>query len=531
METLQIEHLTFAYPMAGENALTDVSLTLAPGSFTLLCGPSGSGKTTLLRHLRTALTPHGARGGKILLSGVPLDDVPEREQTEKLGFVLQQPADQIVTDKVWHELAFGLENLGVEPETMRLRVGEMASYFGIQDWFDRPTDTLSGGQMQLLNLAAVMAMQPEILILDEPTAQLDPIAAGEFLRAVERLNRELGVTILLSEHRLDAVLPMADQIAVLRDGRLAALGAPETVARALAEKNDPFFTAFPLPARLWAALGFPGACPPDVRAGRALLRKDPPRRAVSVPEAAKGDGEPALSMKELWFRYERDGKDVLRGASFTVGRGEIFAVVGGNASGKSTLLGLIAGTLRPYHGKVGLRGRAALLPQDPRVLFRYDAVAAELDASGGAAEDRAALAEALGLSALSDRNPGDLSGGEQQRLAIAMLLLRSPDVLLLDEPTKGMDAQARLELGALLQTLCARGLTIVLVSHDLAFCARFADRAALLFDGQILSSAPARAFFTGNHFYTTEANRLARPWLPDALLPEEVIAACKAENR
>ena len=276
MAEIALRHLTFTYPRADEPALRDVSLSLAPGSFTLLCGPSGCGKTTLLRHLKTVLTPHGRRTGEVLLDGAPLDTVPERKQTETVGFVLQQPDDQIVTDKVWHELAFGLENLGTDPETLRLRVGEMASFFGIQNWFDQSTDTLSGGQKQMLNLASVMAMQPEILVLDEPTAQLDPIAAGEFLRAVQRLNRELGVTVLLSEHRLEEALPLADTVAVMDRGAIRVIGAADAVAQSLSETDDAFFTAFPAPTRVWAGLGRPGKCPMDVRAGRALLRAHPP---------------------------------------------------------------------------------------------------------------------------------------------------------------------------------------------------------------------------------------------------------------
>ena len=529
MGTLEIRDLTFTYPLADRPALRRVSLSLEPGSFTLLCGPSGCGKTTLLRHLKTVLAPHGEQTGAVLLDGETLSAVSEREQAARIGFVLQQPEDQIVTDKVWHELAFGLENLGVETETLRLRVGEMASFFGIHTWFDQSTDTLSGGQKQLLNLAAVMAMQPEILILDEPTAQLDPIAAGEFLRAVERLNRELGVTVLLSEHRLEQALCMADTVIVLSDGAVRAAGSAEAVSRAMAD--DPFFLAFPAPIRLWAALGFPGACPMDVRGGRALLRAHPPEAAEPPLPPAEPAGETAVSLQEVWFRYDRSGSDVLRGLRLQARRGELLAVVGGNGSGKSTVLSLITGALRPYRGRVLTGGRRILaLPQDPRSLFWQSSVRDALRDCGADDAAVAEMVERLALDACLDRDPLDLSGGEQQRAALAMLLLRCPEVLLLDEPTKGMDAAFRAAFGALLRQLCAEGLTVILVSHDIPFCARYADRAGLLFDGQLLSEAPARAFFTGNHFYTTDTNRMARPWLPDALLPEEVIAACSKNS-
>ena len=529
MGTLEIRDLTFTYPLAERPALRGVSLSLEPGSFTLLCGPSGCGKTTLLRHLKTVLTPHGKRSGAVLLDGETLSAVSEREQAARIGFVLQQPEDQIVTDKVWHELAFGLENLGVEPETLRLRVGEMASFFGIQNWFDQSTDTLSGGQKQLLNLAAVMAMQPEVLILDEPTAQLDPIAAGEFLRAVQRLNRELGVTVLLSEHRLEQALPMADTVIVMSDGAVRAAGSAEEISRVLAD--DPFFLAFPAPIRLWAALGFPGACPMDVRGGRALLRAHPPKAAAAPLPPEESAGECAVSLREVWFRYDRAGSDVLRGLSLEARRGELFAVVGGNGSGKSTVLSLLSGALKPYRGKVQTQGRRVLaLPQDPRTLFWQSTVLDALRDSGAGDAAAAEMAERLELTAVLNRDPLDLSGGEQQRAALAMLLLRQPEALLLDEPTKGMDAAFRAAFGELLRRLCAEGLTVILVSHDIPFCARYAHRAGLLFDGQLLSEGSARGFFTGNHFYTTDTNRMARPWLPGALLPEEVIGACSQNS-
>ena len=530
MGTLEIRDLTFTYPLGDRPALRHVSLKLEPGSFTLLCGPSGCGKTTLLRHLKTVLTHHGGRTGAVLLDGEALSAVPEREQAAKIGFVLQQPEDQIVTDKVWHELAFGLENLGVASETLRLRVGEMASFFGIHTWFDQSTDTLSGGQKQLLNLAAVMAMQPEILVLDEPTAQLDPIAAGEFLRAVQRLNRELGVTVLLSEHRLEQALPMADHVIVLTDGAVRAAGTAEEISRAMAD--DPFFLAFPAQIRLWAALGFPGECPMDVRGGRALLRAHPPKAEKEpLPQPSEPAGETAVSLREVWFRYDRSAPDVLRGLSLDARRGELFAVVGGNGSGKSTVLSLLSGAAKPYRGKVLAKGRKILaLPQDPRTLFWQSSVREALQASGAGDAAVQEMAERLDLAAVLNRDPLDLSGGEQQRAALAVLLLRQPEVLLLDEPTKGMDAAFRAAFGDLLHGLCAEGLTVILVSHDIPFCARYAHRAGLLFDGQLLSALSARAFFTGNHFYTTDTNRMARPWLPDALLPEEVIDACRKNS-
>ncbi|MBS1401626.1 MAG: ATP-binding cassette domain-containing protein [Oscillospiraceae bacterium] len=537
MAAFAIEHLTFTYPKAAAPALDDVSFSVREGEFFLLCGVSGGGKSTLLRHLKSVLTPYGTRSGQVLLDGKPLETWDARTQAQRIGFVLQQPDDQLVTDKVWHELAFGLESLGTDTQTMRLRVGEMASFFGIQTWFDRDVDTLSGGQKQLLNLASVMAMHPDVLVLDEPTGQLDPIAAAEFLHTVQRLNRELGVTVILSEHRLEDALPMADRAAVLEQGRLTALGTPDAVARTLLQTGSPFFAAMPTPVRVWGGVGAPGKCPLDIRAGRALLEtlRPCPLPAADTPAAA-GDGAPLLQLRECRFRYDRDGADVLKGLSLTVHAGELLAIVGGNGAGKSTALAVLAGQRRPYRGKVLQKTkRIAALCQEPRAMFVKDTVRADLEdalrtLSLPVAEQQPrmdAAVAAMALSPLLERHPFDLSGGEQQRAAIAKLLLARPDVLLLDEPTKGMDAAFRASFGALLRALCAQGTAVVLVSHDIEFCAAYAGRAALLFDGQILSEGRTRAFFAGNHFYTTAANRMARPWLPDAILCREVIEACR----
>lgn len=536
MAAFAIEHLTFAYPKAASPALDNVSFSVREGEFFLLCGVSGGGKSTLLRHLKSVLTPYGTRSGRVLLDGKPLETWDARTQAQRIGFVLQQPDDQLVTDKVWHELAFGLESLGTDAQTMRLRVGEMASFFGIQTWFDRSVDTLSGGQKQLLNLASVMAMHPDVLVLDEPTGQLDPIAAAEFLHTVQRLNRELGVTVILSEHRLEDALPMADRAAVLEQGRLTALGTPDEVARAVLERGSPFFAAMPTPVRVWGGVGAPGKCPLDIRAGRALLETLRPSPLPATNTPADSDGAPLLQLRECWFRYDRDGADVLKGLSLTVRAGELLAIVGGNGAGKSTALAVLAGQRRPYRGKVLQKAkRIAALCQEPRAMFVKDTVRADLEdalrtLSLPAAERQPrmdAAVAAMALSPLLERHPFDLSGGEQQRAAIAKLLLARPDVLLLDEPTKGMDAAFRASFGALLRALCEQGTAVVLVSHDIEFCAAYADRAALLFDGQILSEGRTRAFFAGNHFYTTAANRMARPWLPDAILCREVIEACR----
>ncbi|MBS5645238.1 MAG: ABC transporter ATP-binding protein, partial [Clostridiales bacterium] len=397
MAHFTIENLTFGYPEAGKNALQDVSLQIQEGEYLVLIGKSGSGKSTLLRHLKTALTPHGKRSGRVLFSGKPLEEAGLREQSAKIGYVMQDPDSQIVTDKVWHELAFGLESLGCDQRTMRLRVAEMASYFGIQDWFHRDVAELSGGQKQLLNLASIMAMQPEVLILDEPTSQLDPIAAADFLNTVRKINLELGTTVILSEHRLEEVFPAADRVAVLEEGRLMALDTPRVIGRRLRAEGSDMVAALPAPMRIFYGAEGGGECPLTVREGRSWLsremegrpvcRETPPAPLEEIPAA-----DAAVVLKEVWFRYEKDAPDVLRGVNLQVPRGSLFAVVGGNGAGKSTMLKAICHICRPYRGKVLLEGRKvekyrpdelfqgmlAMLPQDPKTLFVKKTVREEL---------------------------------------------------------------------------------------------------------------------------------------------------------
>ena len=529
MELYRIENLTFTYPGQSTPALRDVSLTLRAGEFVTLCGLSGSGKSTLLRQLKTALAPNGARSGAVLFAGRPLSDVSPREQASRIGFVQQSPENQLVTDKVWHELAFGLESLGVDTPTIRRRVAEMAGFFGMESWFHREVASLSGGQKQLLNLAAVLTMQPDVLILDEPTAQLDPIAAADLLAALARVNRELGTTVLLSEQRLEEALPLSDRAIVLDGGAVLADGAPRAVGAQLRTAGHELFRAMPAAMRVWAAVenGFP--CPISVREGRDWLAdfaashslKSVPERPLPVPSE-----ETVVTVSDVWFRYAPDALDVLRGLELTVRRGELFALLGGNGAGKSTTLRLLAGLQKPYRGEVRVTGKAALLPQEVQTLFAKKTVREDLAEITSDAAVLAYVTELCRLNALLGRHPYDLSGGEQQRAALAKILLTQPDILLLDEPTRGLDAAFKAELAELLQSLLAQGVTVVLVSHDVEFCAACAQRCALFFDGTIAADGAPREFFARNRFYTTAANRMARDRLPSAVTAEDIIAAC-----
>ncbi len=644
MDALNVAGLTFTYPGCDQPALDAVSFDVPAGTFVAVCGRSGGGKSTLLRHLKPQLAPHGTRSGVVRYFGQLIEAVEPREQASQIGFVLQNPDNQLVTETVAHELAFGLENLGMPSEVIRMRVAEMASYFGMADGFDRSVQELSGGQKQLVNLAAVMTLQPRLLVLDEPTAQLDPIAATEFLNTLRRINQELGITVVFSEQRLEEVLPLADRALVLDAGRVLAYDTPRAVCHALAASHHGMFQAMPTAARVAAAVADEAAAHDDgavperaadeaaagddddapvqlsyesragkvtadvqgkgrgssfsdherarsselpltVREGRAWLARQVQAQAEDASDAGQATGAlargvddpsgapvgdvrrpsdtplqtvrgqstptadvPAIELHNVWFRYEKTAPDVLQGLSLTIARGSWHCLLGANGAGKSTLLGVASGLDRPYRGSVRFEGRSltprlarelhdgamGVLPQNPQTLFVAPTVEENLldmlTPNIAASERTAALdrvCELLELNHLRGMHPFDLSGGEQQRVALGQLLLRKPRVLLLDEPTKGLDAPFKEELARVLHRLQDAGVTIMMVSHDIEFCARHATACSLLFQGDIVRTAPTHAFFAGNSFYTTAANRMARGMVPDAVTDEEVIAACR----
>ena len=542
MAHFEIKNLSFSYPAAkGKESLRDVTVTIHRGEYVVLCGKSGSGKTTLLRHLKSVLTPHGKHSGTVLFNGVPMEQVSQRDQSGKIGYVMQNPDDQIVTDKVWHELAFGLESLGCDQKTMRARVAEMACYFGIQDWFHRDVANLSGGQKQLLNLASIMAMQPEVLILDEPTSQLDPIAASDFLNTVRKINIELGTTVIITEHRMEDIFPYADRAIVMDGGRIIADDTPRNIGRLLYSQKNDMFAAMPTPVRAFYGSEGEGGCPLTVREGRNWLSRAFPEGAAvkAIPAEAMEEEieDPALSMKELWFRYEKNSPDILRGVSAEVPKGSIYAIVGGNGAGKSTTLKAICGICRPYRGKVKVFGKSvekyrsgelfggtlAMLPQDPKSLFVKKTVREDLEEM---TKDTALIAEIAAtcqIEQLLDSHPYDLSGGEQQRSALAKVLLTQPKLLLLDEPTKGIDSFFKETFAKILKQLKEKGITVVMVSHDVEFCARYADLVSMFFDGQMLTTDRPRRFFGNNSFYTTAANRMSRHVFSMAVTVEDVV--------
>ena len=555
MESFKVKDVSFAYPTGDEKALCNINFSVKQGEFVLICGKSGCGKTTLLRLLKPSLSPHGNMSGNIYFNGKLLADCNLREQASGIGFVMQSPDNQIVTDKVWHELSFGLESLGFSNSEIRTRVSEMASFFGIENWFYKKVTELSGGQKQLLNLASVMVMQPSVLILDEPTSQLDPIASGEFLNVLKRINTELGVSVILTEHRIEDAFPIADRVIVMDNGRITADDVPQEIGKILKEKNHDMYRALPTPMRVHSELSGDMPCPLTVRDGRMWLEeyvKSHTPNPDKIPTDIMTDtNDTAVEIREAWFRYEKDQPDVVKGFNLRVEKGELFAVVGGNGTGKTTALSLISGLNTPYRGEVLINGQSiskirnpydgllGVLPQNPQTLFTKKTVYLDLleifeytkipkEEKDKRVRDIASLCR---IEKLTDRHPYDLSGGEMQRVALAKVLLSEPQILLLDEPTKGMDAYFKEEFALILMNLKHSGVTVIMVSHDIEFCAEYADRCALFFDGGVTSQGTPREFFCGNSFYTTSANRMARTCLPNAVLPDDIILACGGNAR
>ncbi|MBB6670317.1 ABC transporter ATP-binding protein [Cohnella nanjingensis] len=543
MASIELEQVTFTYPDADRPALSRVSLRAAHGEFVVLCGASGSGKSTLLRLIKREVSPGGRVSGAIRMDGMPVERWASREAAAAIGLVMQHPDNQMVVDTVEHELAFGMENLGLERNAMRRRMAEMAGFFGLEPLLSRRTDELSGGQKQLVNLAAVLMLQPRVLLLDEPMAQLDPLAARELLGMIKRLNEEWAMTVILSEHRIDELLPLADRIVRLDRGEVAFDGTPRAYAREAVRRSDPAWR-LSLPAvTRWAlereTAASRGLEPPlSVKEARSWLEASgerPPAPGVaasSMPPAGahpKHLNQALLTAEGVFFAYDKHAPAVLQGLEWELRAGDWAVLFGGNGSGKSTLLQLLAGLRQPQRGKVRLAGAklsrispaeryAAIgyLTQNPVLHYAHDTLREDLRQAArhaglpdpAAAAERAA--EDFGLAALLDRHPHDLSGGEQQLGALAMTLMSRPRLLLLDEPTKGLDPLAKLRLAEHLTALHRQGTTLLLATHDVEFAASYATRCSLLFGGVIVADGAPDAFFQDNLFYATSLHRLFR---------------------
>ena len=552
METVKVNSFGFKYSLGSKPALKNINFTVNEGEFIVVCGPSGCGKSTLLRSLKPQLRPFGTSEGSIEFCGENINDIPDAKSAAEIGFVMQSPDAQIVTDKVWHELAFGLENLGVPTHIIRSRVAEMANYFGIHTWFRKKTAELSGGQKQLLNLASVMLMQPKLLILDEPSSQLDPIAAREFLENVRKINLELGTTIIITEHNLEDVYGYADKVLLMEHGEAIKYLPPQEMAQYLAEnEHDGMYKALPTPARMYGCV-LKGECPLSIVEGRRWFSRQMEGKSLPslVLKEEKRPEEKAIDVSEVWFQYEKGAEPVLRNISFSLRRGEICSILGGNGAGKTTTLSVISQKNKFNMGKITVAGKdlkkykgtelfeqnLGVLPQNPQSLFVFETLRQDLEEvlkirkfKKEEINERVTLvSKMLGLTELLDRHPYDLSGGEMQKAALTKILLLEPKILLLDEPTKGMDALSKENLGGILRGLRDDGVSVLMVTHDIEFCAKYSDHCMLFFDGYIVSEGSPKKFFADNSFYTTAASRMTRHLVPNIITCEEGEQLCKS---
>lgn len=551
MAILEIKDLSFQYSGAPTKALCDINLQVEEGEFVLLCGESGCGKTTLLRLMKPQIRPEGMQNGTILYSGTEIRELSQKNSVCDIGYVPQRPENAIVTDKVFHELAFGLEGMEEKNDVIRRKVAEICGFLGIGDWYHQKTCELSGGQKQLLLLASVLVMQPKILLLDEPCGQLDPIAASGFITALRKLNDDLGITVILAEHRLEEIFPIATKVVMMDRAKVFVCDTPRKVGQAFADGSYTHKLSLGLPTsvRLFAALGGDGTCPLTVKEGKAYVASVCHGEKISLPSVnSELSGQnTAIEIKEGYFRYARELPDVLQGLDLTVYENEILCILGANGAGKTTLLRVIGGMRRLYRGKYRLWGKKikeytgntlyrnniSALPQDPQTLFVGNTVYEDLReltkileyGKKEAEEKIGELTEKLEIAHLCCQHPYDLSGGEAQKAALCKVLLTDPKILLLDEPTKGLDAFSKQTLAEILHALKAEGKTIVMVTHDVEFAAEYADRCAMFFDGRIVSVGDNISFFAQNSYYTTACARITRSVCENAVTFERTVEA------
>lgn len=540
MALLATENLTFYYPDETEAALKNMNLSIEPGEFIVLCGPSGSGKSTLLRLLKQEIAPYGILEGEIFYNGKPLTEMEPQVRAKKIGMVFQDPENQMVMDCVFDELIFGLENIGLSTATMRKKLAEMVHFFSISHLLEQKVHYLSGGQKQMVNLVSILLMEPTVLLLDEPTAQLDPVSAKDFLQMVKQMNEEFGITVIIAEHRLEEVFPLADRVIVLEGGAISVEGKPKEVIYEL-RKNEQMVDYLPSSARLFIQFDYTNdveKIPLTVKEGKQWINElHIPADQADTDESLLKETEDVLSLKNVHFQYEKTSEKILNGLNLTVHKGNWLAIVGANGTGKSTLLKVMAGLELPQKGTVKYNGKRVkkpnplqigYLPQNPKLLFMHDTIRdhfydmlERLPIENGEPTLQQ-LVSFFNLEPLLERHPYDISGGEMQKVALATVLLTEPNILLLDEPTKGLDPVMKKQLGEQLKHLQNSGLTIIIVTHDIEFAAVYADDCGMMFQGEITVTSPTNEFFRGNSFYTTVINRITRDsTVPEVLTVEE----------
>lgn len=538
MALLEIKNLSFKYPLEDKYALENISLTISEGDFLLVCGKTGCGKTTLLKLMKKELMPNGAKTGQVLFMGNSIDN---NDQPQSIGYVFQNPDNQIVTDKVWHELSFGLENLNTKVEVMNNRIAEIANFFGIDNWFYDKTANLSGGQKQILNLASVLVMNPKVILLDEPTSQLDPIARSNFLALLTKINQELGITIVLVEHNLEDVFGIVDEVLLLDSGRLLIKGLKEEVNYYIRKNNLDIREALPSALQITNSLNLNISY--FVKDARQALINNylnvNCKMSYKVPILSE---DTVIDCKNIFYSYDRKKQDILNNLNIKVLKGEILTVLGSNGSGKTTLLNVISGVIKPYSGRIFINSKKikeyknnslyinnlTVLPQNPLNVFLKKRVIDDLNDSlligGSSEEDKNKIIDIFQLKSYLYSHPFDLSGGEVQKCALAKILLLKPKIMLLDEPTKGLDAFAKKQLINILKRLQLDGVTIVIVTHDIEFSAAISDRIAMLFDGRVNNPTNIHDFFSNNILYTTKASLISKNFYQNTVTNQELIA-------
>lgn len=561
MEILRVEELNFSYPDNSKKTLDNISFSVEEGDFVLLSGQSGCGKSTLVRHLKPKLIPYGIRRGNIYYYSKDIRKYPERKIASEIGYIFQNPDAQIVTDKVWNELAFGLENIGLDTQKIRLRVAEMASFFGIQGWFRKNISDLSGGQKQILNLAAIMVMQPKILILDEPTSQLDPIASNELINTLVKINQELSTTIILIEHNLEEVYSICDKVVIMEKGKILYYDTPNNVIHQLFKSsNTKYIKSLPTATKIYSEIKkkviSSEKYPLTVKDCRRWIQSSFSSNILNNKTIYESiykltnskDRKKAIQVQDLYYQYSKTTQPIIRNLSFEVFEGEIYCILGGNGTGKSTTLSLISKQINFQRGKILIYGKnikkytnetlyrenLTLLPQNPQSLFAFETLREDLEEvliiqnkNKKFIEDEIKRISSLfDIEEILNQHPYDLSGGELQRAAMAKIMLLNPKIILLDEPTKGLDSYYKEQIGNILNNLRLQGMTIIMVTHDIEFSAKYSDRCAMFFDGTIVSEAETREFFNNNNFYTTSANRITRNIFENILIYEDVVKEC-----
>ncbi len=558
MPLLEVKDFSFKYD--DNYVLKDINFEINEGEFVLMCGPSGSGKTTLLNNIKKELKPSGESSGQIIFDNIAIEDIDKKQSACDIGLIFQNPDAQIVTDTVIQEIAFPLENIGLPTEEIRNRIAEMSTFFGIDKILHENVNNLSGGQKQLVNLCSILVLKPKLLLLDEPTSQLDPIAAYDFLSILRRLNEEFSITIIITEHKLDNVFPFANKVMYLQDGRLKYINDSRNICNDI--KNDEVFKYYmPDVAKINLLLKnkydsfneVPVAL--SVREGMQLLNRmedvinEIPLQSISKVE--EKNTEELLNVKNLWFGYDKE-KIILNGIDFKVKKGEYLTIIGGNGSGKSTLLKLLAGLIKPIKGKVKYvkNSKISYIHQNPMIQFSEDSVLKELsnvreskietdfninpfkkskkkeevktDNEIVLSDYAKELVDYFDIKKLLNNHPYDCSGGEQQKIAFIKALLEKPDIMILDEPTKGLDPISNNKLSKLLKKVNDEGVTIIMTTHDLSFVADNVERCVMIFDGSLQLDTTPTQIFSSNNFYTTFVNRMVKNYLPKAISIKDV---------